>query len=1338
MRRNWKQLLRRPGSAILAIVLLVTTAWTMPVARAADAVESPVIAENSDGFYQVTFNYEGDAESVQLRGEIPGAGWDSGIDMTENDGVWSVTLENVKPGSYQYKFVIDGSAWIDDPANPAENEGGNSKLVLADKSMPEFESPVVDGKTVTFRYYAPDAEKAFLAGSMNGWSTNADALVKGDNGVWSLTKTLSSGVHEYKFVVDGNWYNDQVNQKQANGNNVVIVSGLAGAALEAEKGKPIDLPATLALVSADGAAKDVSPTYTLPEDLTGVTLADRKIMVSDEYTGNGFTVTASYEGYTSEVTVTIFSISADDVMIMLHYHRPDGVYDGWDAYTWVEGVSSGSNTFVPEEGGVVAAIVVPEGVIRIGFIIRKGGDSWADKDIQDDRFIEIPEMISGIVHIYVESGVKDFAKVYDDTAKFEHKPIRASYNEDGTVTVIMSGKIEDDLSSAFEIKDSGITITAVSEGKESDDLTWTYVLTLSEELELEKTYALVYKKTDPPYAIAMPNIYSTDAFEKKYTYTGDDLGATWTPEKTTFRVWAPTAQSLTVNLYKSGTKGTDDLVESIPMIADVNGTWVVQAEGDLNGIYYTYSVEVGAGTVETVDPYARTTGVNGNRAMVIDLDSTDPEGWDEDVNPNADLAYTDAVIYELHIRDLSSDKSSGIRNAGKFLGLTETGTSTPGGIPTGLDHIKNLGITHVHLLPVFDFATVDETKLDTEQFNWGYDPANYNVPEGSYSTDPYNGEVRVEEMKLMVKALHDNGISVIMDVVYNHVSSATTFSFNQLVPGYFSRIKDDGTYSNDSGCGNDTATERSMVRKYIVDSVNYWVDEYHIDGFRFDLVGLIDAQTVNEIVETVHKTHPDVIFYGEGWDMSTYVTKENVTMATQKNADKTPGFAYFSDDIRDAIKGSVFDAQESGYVSGATNRTEMIRNSFVANPGWTSDPTQIINYASCHDNNTLIDRLILSRPDASREDLIRMNNLAAAIYLTSEGIPFLQAGEEMLRTKPNADGSLNENSYNSPDSVNSIKWSTLEEEEYWNVYEYYKGLIAFRKAHGALRLTSAGDILANVTPVDGLPANVVAFEINGGVNGETASALYVIFNPNDTEQEITLPEGSWNVYINGEKAGTEVLETITGGTAAVAPISALVLVKEGPGTPDIIYSDVDDNAWYRDAVVFVTNAGLMVGYGNGRFGPNDTFTRAMLAVVLFKQEGGVPVNYLMRFDDVPADTWYTEAIRWAASEGIVSGYGNGKFGPGDPITREQFAVMLYNYERRHGGGLTGDWMFQLDYTDAAQLADWAYEAMCWCTMNGIIEDKDDSTLDPKGTCVRTDAAEILMNYFRYITKQDSA
>lgn len=840
-------------------------------------------------------------------------------------------------------------------------------------------------------------------------------------------------------------------------------------------------------------------------------------------------------------TVTVKA--AEDLTLKLHYHRPDGDYTDWDVWLWEEGGDGAAYAFAEEEGEMVATKVVTPGTTSVGFIVRTAG--WT-KDIDADQYIDIAEMVSGTVHVYVESGVEGYTKEYGEDAVTGTKLVKARYDGENTIEVSMTGEIEGDATTAFSVKGAEGE-TAVAEVVSGEK--FCYQVILSEQLKDTGNYNIIYEGNE--YKIVMPNIYSTEKFEKEYTYTGNDLGAVWTKEKTVFKVWAPTAETVKVNLYKEGTPDVGDLIEQLEMQQGECGVWMAEKSGDLNGTYYTYEVTVGEETCEACDPYARTTGVNGKRAMVIDLASTNPEGWEDDKDPHAGAPITDAFVYELHVRDLSSDESSGIKNTGKFLGLTETGTKTPGGNATGIDHMKELGITHVQILPFYDYGSVDESKLDKPQFNWGYDPVNYNVPEGSYSTDPYHGEVRVKELKQTIQTLHRNDISVVMDVVYNHVHNAGEFCFNQLVPGYFSRVNEDGKYSNGSACGNDTASERSMVKKYIVDSVCYWADEYHIDGFRFDLMGLLDTETINEVIKEVRKSHPNVIFYGEGWTMDTELTKEGYLMATQLNSKEIPDIAYFSDTIRDLLKGHVFDDTEKGYVTGATGLEEEVEKCFLGMPDWCGSPTQSVNYVSCHDNLTLIDRIARGTPGASREDRIRMNNLAATIYMTSQGMPFMQAGEEILRTKVKSDGGFDDNSYSSPDAVNSLKWNTLDEAEYAKVYDYYKGLISFRKAHPVLRLTNAEEVREHIVPVKGLEPNVTAFEISGGVNGETAEGMFVIFNPNATATEVTLPEGNWNVCINEEQAGNETIETITDGKATVSPISAMVLVKgESAETPE--------------------------------------------------------------------------------------------------------------------------------------------------------------------------------------------
>ena len=676
-------------------------------------------------------------------------------------------------------------------------------------------------------------------------------------------------------------------------------------------------------------------------------------------------------------------------------------------------------------------------------------------------------------------------------------------------------------------------------------------LIMEEELALSKAYS-VNRQGYEGCSVSMDKIIGSTYFDEELAYDGDDLGAVYTKEKTTFRIWAPTAVEVSLNLYEQG--DGDNLMETIPMTADVKGTWVCEKTGDLNGVYYTYSVKIGNKVNEVVDLYARSAGVNGNRGEILDLEATNPDGFDADVRPAFSNA-TDAVIYELHIRDLSSDASSGIQNTGKFLGLTERGTKNSEGLATGLDHILDLGVTHVQILPSYDYATVDETKLDTAQFNWGYDPKNYNVPEGSYSTDPYHGEVRVNEMKQMIQTLHENGIRVNMDVVYNHTYNLADSWFQKTVPDYYYR-KNGDNYSNGSGCGNETASERAMMRKYIVDSVVYWATEYHVDGFRFDLMGVHDLDTMKAVREALDQVDPSIMVYGEGWTGGESALPE-AQQATKNHIYQLDRVGAFSDDIRDGIKGSVFDSLDKGFVSGKEGMEESIKFGVVAatphpqvmiskndkkSTNWSGQPGQSINYISCHDNLTFWDKLAISNADDSEADRVKMNKLGSAIILTSQGVSFMQAGEEMLRSKPNekSEGGFDENSYCSPDATNSIKWDNKG--NVIDTYEYYKGLIAFRKAHSALRMTTATDIQNMLTFMSGLDANVVAYTIKGEAQGETAQNIAVIYNGNPDAVTVNLPAGAWDICVNGEKAGCESLGTAE-GSVTVEGISAMVLVQ---------------------------------------------------------------------------------------------------------------------------------------------------------------------------------------------------
>ncbi len=826
----------------------------------------------------------------------------------------------------------------------------------------------------------------------------------------------------------------------------------------------------------------------------------------------------------------------DDITVKLHYHRPDGHYENWDVWFWID-QEGAAYPLKEEDGEMVATFSCRAGTTRVGYIVRRG--EWEEKDIPKDQFIELTGILSGTVHVYVEAGVEGH-RIRRGTDVITGVAIRSARYNGETVELQLSEDLDRELTKdTFQIL-CGWKRIPVSEAVQQGR---TVVLTPKSPLDLSESYTLRFDKKE--YEITMPDYYSSAEFEKQFTYQGEDLGPSYTAQRTVLRLWAPTAKQVSVNLFADGDPeaqpGPD---ETLPMTMDANGTWVATLEGDRNGTYYTYTIKLEDRVTEAVDPYARAVGINGQRAMILDLNKTNPEGWDQDADPNGGKPITDAVIYEVHVRDLTMDESSGVNQRGKYLGLIETGTKTPGGMATGLDHIKKLGITHVQLQPVYDFGSVDERGPEP-QYNWGYDPVNYNVPEGSYSSDPYHGEVRVREFKQMVQGLHNQGLSVVMDVVYNHVYDGNSFCMNQIVPGYFSRPG-----ANGSSCGNDTASERAMVRKYIVDSVRYWVEEYHIDGFRFDLAGLLDVDTVNEIVTEVHKDHPNVIFYGEGWNLNTVPTKEGVDLATQSNADKTPNFGYFSDDIRNLLGGSPFNMGR-GYVSGAWGKEEDLQRLFLAQSGWTQNPCQTINYAACHDNYTLLDRITLATPEASEEGRIRMHILAAAIYLTAQGVPFIYGGEDFLRSKPKEDGSFDGNSYKSPDEVNSIKWSSLENAEGSTTTDFYRGLIAFRKAHPILRMTDPEEIKNRIVPItEGLDPNVVAFRLNGeGLAGETAKDMLVIFNAGSKETTVTLPDGVWGVYAAGQTADVAPVGSVSQETK-VAPISAMILIWESEAPDD--------------------------------------------------------------------------------------------------------------------------------------------------------------------------------------------
>ena len=630
-------------------------------------------------------------------------------------------------------------------------------------------------------------------------------------------------------------------------------------------------------------------------------------------------------------------------------------------------------------------------------------------------------------------------------------------------------------------------------------------------------------------------------------YKGSDLGLTYIKANAVFRIWSPRAEQARLLLYKDGDK--TEAFESLDMEKSGSGTWIKKIKAGFAGSFYTFQIKInGRWSNEVIDPYARAVGINGKRGMLLDLARTNPAGWANDKSPSFSKQNkpTDAIIYELHIRDASINSNSGIQNKGKYLGLAETGTKTKEGLATGLDHLKEMGVTHIHLLPFFDYNSLDESQQANTQYNWGYDPLNYNVPEGSYASNASDGATRIRELKQLILQFHRNGLRVVMDAVYNHTGLTEESNFNQLVPGYYYRHKKDGTFSNATGCNNETASERPMMRKFMLESVLFWVKEYHIDGFRFDLMGVHDIETMNLISDELHKIKPDILLYGEGWTAGDCPLPDSAR-ALKMNVSKLHHIAVFSDDIRDGIKGSVFDINDRGFASGKAGMEESIKFGIVAacdhpqvnykkvnysKSPYANSPENVITYCECHDNNTLWDKLSLSCKDITEADRKKMHQLALTIVLTSQGIPFLHAGTEFQRSKKGV-----ENSYNSGDSINAIDWDLKK--EYLYLTKYIEKLIGIRKAHPAFRLPTSSLVKRLIHFDDNAQAGTAVYMINGSSVGDGWKKIWVAFNGSREDKQINLPKGEWKMGI-----AMEQMASLHSGMVEVNKYSAVILYQD--------------------------------------------------------------------------------------------------------------------------------------------------------------------------------------------------
>jgi len=646
---------------------------------------------------------------------------------------------------------------------------------------------------------------------------------------------------------------------------------------------------------------------------------------------------------------------------------------------------------------------------------------------------------------------------------------------------------------------------------------------------------------------ALPRI--SDAVLDAYpVYSGDDLELKVDDAGTHFRLWSPGAENVRLNLYTDGLNGSAYC--TVEMKKDVAGTWAYSFPEKLYGKFYTFQICMdGKWLKETPGVWAKAVGTNGYRAAVIDMEQTNPEGWEQDkyvVTPNQ----TDAVVYEMHHRDFSVHANSGIVNKGKFVAMLEPGTVSPDGEKTGIGHLKELGVTHVHILPSYDFNSVDEARLIDRQYNWGYDPINYNVPDGSYSTNPADPATRIREMKEMVKALHDVGIGVIMDVVYNHTAVNDDSNFSLTAPGYYYRHNPDGSYSDASGCGNETASDRRQMGDFIVNSVKYWTEEYHIDGFRFDLMAIHDTETMNRVAETVREINPYAVIYGEGWsagDSRLPVERR----ALKENVAKMKGIAVFSDDIRDAVKGHYSREEDRGFASGKPGLEETVKIGIVASTAhpqvdyskgnnskfaYATSPEQIMNYVSCHDDLCLTDKMRKSMPDATDSVRMRVARLAQTIVFTSQGTPFMFAGEEIFRDKKGV-----HNSFKSPDEVNAIDWSLKRKNR--EQFDYYRNLIDLRRSHPAFRMTNADDIAKHIVFAEMKTPNLISYAIKDNANGDEWKEIRVVFNGSEKPQTVKVPKGEWTVVAADGKLDKNGLGTMKGGDVEAAPQAALILVR---------------------------------------------------------------------------------------------------------------------------------------------------------------------------------------------------
>ncbi|WP_051963899.1 type I pullulanase [Deinococcus misasensis] len=839
--------------------------------------------------------------------------------------------------------------------------------------------------------------------------------------------------------------------------------------------------------------------------------------------------TETYPSYLTGKDLNFFKTKLGDPeiksVLVLHYHRFDNDYTKWDVWSWPENKEGQAFAFTEDDKyGKIAIIGSKEAPGKRGFIVRK--DDWSEKDTSDDRFANIPD--SGLGEIWVVSGQKDF---YTDPSKIDlgakaqfafmdkANEIRLSYSQ--PPSELSKDKISVTIGGAKQAI-AGVTMNGT-----------TAVIQLGASIKPEQISENI--QVAAPGVQGNMTVYARDVLSTPdFTYAGGDLGANYTPASTTFKVWTPVATKAQVLLFNSAADATP--YKTVDLVRGDKGVWAGTENGDLNGKFYQLKVTRYGATKTTVDPYSRAASnyfedlpIANSKSAIVNLSSTQPENWGTYKQPTFQKR-TDVSVYEVHVRDFTVDASSGVDAAkrGKYLGMVQTGTKVPGTeVSTGLDHLKGLGINAVQLLPVYDFGNQTEGA-----YNWGYDPYLYNVPEAQYSTNPNDPAATIREFKTMVKGFHDAGVGVIMDVVYNHTKHTGERSpFDQLVPYYYYRTTDGGNYLNDTGVGNVMATERPMVKNFVIDSLKYWVSEYHIQGFRFDLLGTFKKETVQDITNALTAFKPDIVMYGEPWT-------GGGPIYFGKGAQKGMQQGVFNDNFRNGIIGGVFEIDTKGFIQGDFGRSGAILTGLKGSlDDFTQEPGESTNYATSHDNYVLWDRLTMGASKGKDEATLKqMQKMAGALVFTAQGLPFMSGGEEFARTKK-GDG----NSYNSGDDINAFDWTRLQSNRFADVNAYYASIIKLRAAHPVFRLSTSAQVKSAFTPLN-LDASkgLVGFVLNAsGVEGESWKNALVIFNASETAQTVNLPEGTFRVHVKGDTFSSTPLETVS-GTVTVPALSTLI------------------------------------------------------------------------------------------------------------------------------------------------------------------------------------------------------